>query len=240
MERVLHAVRAPLDVIHATHRMATQTPRTEYSDTRGLVEDLQRLLSSPELADTSVVTEDGEHLAAHSDVLRARSPYFEAALREPWRRREALPFRTSTHTASNTLEFLTTGCVQLQDADDAAELSRTAHAHAAYELAELAAAHVGDAGPEALPLLAAAERHEHPPPEPLHAALRAVVVARPIHALDAAPRAAALLLAEAHALGELDPPQRVQAAAAVRPLIVRLAPMCTADERAALARLCSS
>lgn len=218
---------------------------TEYSDTRGLVHDLQRLLGSAELSDAVLVTQDGARIAAHSAPLCARSLYLSAALRSPWRReapnaegRAVISAPSSAAVVSDVIEYLTTGCVQLGGVEHAGEVARYAHQVAAYELAELASAHIVDS--DDVRALVYADGHAHPAPPPLYDALRTIACRNPTGAVSAVPRAGALLLTDAFLRDELDPPQRVGAAHIIRRHFEMLRAQCSADEIQALQALLRS
>ncbi len=209
-----------------------------YDDGRALVEDLQRLLADTTLSDHACETSDGVLLALHSPILRARSPFFEAALRAPWRPSPENPLFLpyDSHVLSDVLEFLVTGCVRV---DDVLKLGLTAHILAAYELADLCAMHLVDT--RAVDALATADG---PLPLPIHDALREIALQVPMQSVVMAPRTAVLLLAEAHEVGELQrrEPDAIECViSACAPIARTILPECTAEEMNSIfALLCSA
>lgn len=196
--------------------MACPSPPTpssaEYDESRSLVEDLQRLLGNADLADATAITSDNARVALHSSLLSARSPFFAIALRAPWHQ-PGHPLRLpySSDVLHDVLEFLATGCVQLDSPAHAIRVARAAHALSADELCTLCSRHVHDTltTPELLHAALSAASEPTPTdalPDALVSALRHAVSRAPLAALHAArdARAPALLLADAYARCELD------------------------------------
>lgn len=224
---------------------------TEFEDTHELITDLQGLLADGSLAFHTAICRDGTSVPLHTQLLRARSPYFDTLLRAPWSRpTRPIKLPLSSGVVHDVLEFMVTGRVQLDSLSSTLSIGRAAHFLICDGLVSLCAQHLRglltlECLPNALALASEpSEPAEQPLPEPFCDALRKFVSHAPGPALrvvvedkgDEAVhvrRSVLLLLADAFTRGEIGAAAASEAAlalsdwssaGALKPVLARCSP----------------
>lgn len=232
----------------------------EYDETHELVTDLQALLADGSLSLHTAACMDSMSVPLHTQILRARSPYFDIQLRAPWSRpTRPINLPLAAGVMHDVLEYMVTGRVRLEGVAGTLSVGRAAHLLACDSLVALCAHHLRglltlDGLSAALSLASApAAPVGQPLPEPFADALRKFVAHVPGPALREvlketgasalhARRSVLLLLADAFLREEIGAAAASEAAlalaewtsvGALRPVLDR----CTSDEAAAVASL---